>query len=201
MEQQPPPLTPEEMSQFAGMEYAQLGQPQQVKVFGIMHLVFGAYGVLAVLWSLYVALIGNPILKFAGNSPEIQLQTKLESQMFAYTVASTAFMALVTALIIVAGILLLKGRKSARKWSNGYAWLSIATKVINMVATIVYVVPMTTKMMGQSSPGVGAMMGNFEMIMIGSMMVGFLFSIIYPVLSLILLNRPNVKTWFENQPA
>jgi hypothetical protein len=200
--EQPPPLTPQEISEFAGSEYAQLGQPQTVKVFGIMHLIFGGIGVLMVLWSLFVLIAGNPFLKLAGNSPQVEMQTKLQADMMSYTIASTALTVWVTGLMIVAGILLLKGRKSARKWSNCYAISSIAVKIINMVVQVVYVLPMMQKMIsgmapGAAGPGVGAM----ESVMLASMIVTAVITLIYPVLTLILLNRPNVKTWFANQPA
>ncbi len=201
MEQQPPPITPEEMSHYTAGEYAQLGQPQQVKVLGIMHLVFGGIGVLTILWSLFVIIIGNPFLKLAGNTPEMQMQAKLEADMIGYTIAATVLMILVTVLIITAGVLLVKGRKNGLKWSNYYAWASIGTKIINVIVSIVYVLPMTQELMKQTTPSVGAMKGGFEAIMIGSMLMSFLIPLIYPVLTLILLNRPYVKTWFANQPV
>jgi hypothetical protein len=37
--------------------------------------------------------------------------------------------------------------------------------------------------------------------MLASMIVTAVITLIYPVLTLILLNRSNVKTWFANQPA
>lgn len=65
--------------------------------------------------------------------PKVEMQTKLQADMMSYTIGSTALAVWVTALMIVAGILLLKGRKSARKWSNCYAISSISVKIINMV--------------------------------------------------------------------
>ena len=50
---------------------------------------------------------------------------------------------------------------------------------------------------GAASPGVGAM----ESVMLASMIGTAVITLVYPVLTLILLNRPNVKTWFANQPA
>lgn len=199
MEPQPPALTPEEMSQLSGNEYSQLGQPQQVKVFGIMHLIFGGYGVLTLLWSLFVIIAGNPFLKLSGNTPEMQMQAKLEADMIGFTIAGTALHFVVTALIVTAGILLLKGRKSALKWSNYYACSSIGTKILTLIYSILIVIPMTQEMM-KTTPGAAGLKGGFEAIMIGSMFVGFLIPLIYPVLSLILLNRPKVKTWFANRP-
>ena len=39
-----------------------------------------------------------------------------------------------------------------------------------------------------------------EMIMIGSMLVTFAVMAAYPILALVLLNRPNTKAWFANRP-
>jgi hypothetical protein len=167
-----------------------------------MHLIFGGFGVLMVIWSLFVLIAGNPFLKLAGNSPQVEMQTKLQADMMSYTIGSTALTVWVTGLMIVAGILLLKGRKSARKWSNCFAISSISVKIINMVVQVVYVLPMTQKMISEMSltptgPGVGAM----ESVMLASMIGTAVITLVYPVLTLILLNRPSVKTWFANQPA
>lgn len=199
--EQPPPLTPEEMSQLSSKEYAQLGQPQVVKVFGILHLVFGAYGILVSLWTLFVIIAGNPFLKFSGNTPDVQIQTQLEADMIGYTIVSTGLYMIVTALIMIAGVLLVKGRKNALKWSNYYAWTSIFTKIINIIATVFYILPMTKEIMNEVAPAGGPLMGTMEIWMTVSMIVVSVVPLVYPVLTLILLNRPYVKTWFTNQPS
>ncbi len=199
--EQPPPLSQEEINQLASQQYAQLGEPQPVKVLGIFHVIFGAIGALGSLWTIYVIVMGNPFLKMAGDNPGVDFQRKLEESTKVYTVIGTAFSVLVTALILTAGIQLLKKRKTALKWSNAYAWSSIGTKVLNLILSFIIVVPMTQKMMSEISGGAAAPpIPGFGGIMYASMFGGFLFSIIYPVITLILLNRPNVKQWFANQP-
>ncbi len=202
MEQQPPPLTPEEVAHLSAVEYVNLGQPQTVKVFGILHVIFGVFGVLMVAWSLVVIIFGNPMLKLMGNSPQVQIQTRLEAEMLPYTLVGLVVMIILTALILIAGFLLLKQRKNALKWSNYYAWSSIATKLINLVISISYIVPLTQKAMSATTPpSSGAIFGAMGPMMILSLVVGFAFSLVYPVLTLILLNRPFVKTWFANQQS
>jgi hypothetical protein len=85
--------------------------------------------------------------------PKVEMQIKLQADMMSYTIGSTALAVWVTALMIVAGILLLKGRKSARKWLNCYAISSISVKIINMVVSVLYVLPMTQKMISGMAPG------------------------------------------------
>ena len=197
MQEQPPALSPEEVAHLSAREYAQLGQPQTVRVFGILHVVFGVFGVLMILWTLYVTVVGNPFMALAGNTPQTQMQTDLEREMMGYTVVSTAVFALITVLILIAGTLLLKGRKSALKFSNAYAWLSIGTKIINLSVYFLYVQPMTEDVMSSHAYG----MAGVQTTIIVVTLISILASMIYPVLTLVLLNRPMVKTWFDNQPA
>jgi preprotein translocase subunit SecG len=39
-----------------------------------------------------------------------------------------------------------------------------------------------------------------EMIMVGTMLVTFVVMSSYPIITLILLNRPKTKEWFANRP-
>lgn len=201
MEQQPPPLTPEEVAHLSAKEYAHLGQPQTVKVLGILHLVFGAIGTLMIIWTLYVTFVGNPFLAFAGKSPEMLMQQKLEKEMMGVTLMSTALYALITVIILIAGVLLLKGRRSALKYSNSYAWLSIASKFINLVVYFLYVAPMSQEMMRASASSAGMASTSMEIFMTGTMVGVFVLGLIYPILTLVLLNRPVIKTWLANQPS
>ncbi len=201
MELQPPPLTPEEVASLSATEYVHLGQPQTVQVFGIMHVIFGGFGVLMVAWNSVLLIFGNPLVKLMGHSPQLKIQTSLESEMRPYTLLGLLIMILLTTLILIAGVLLLKKRKNALKWSNYYAWSSIATKLINLVISIVVILPMTKKIMSTvAPPSPGTAFVAMGSMMIVSVVVVFAISLIYPVLSLILLNRPFVKTWLANQP-
>jgi hypothetical protein len=53
MEEQPPPLTPQEIAVLQAAQYAGLGQPQTVMVFGIMHVVFAGFGLLGGAWAYF----------------------------------------------------------------------------------------------------------------------------------------------------
>jgi hypothetical protein len=165
-------------------------------------VIFGAYGALAGIWALVVIFFGNPMLKLMGNSPQVQIQTDMQSEMMPYTIFGTVLSIILTILIINAGVLLLKKRKNALKWSNIYAYASIGMKIINLLISIVWIAPMTKEMMSTVSAGsAGGTFGAFGPVMIISMVVGFLVTLIYPVLTLVLLNRPPIKTWFANQPS
>lgn len=202
MEQQPPPLTPEEVARLSASEYVQLGQPQTIKIFGIFHLILGGLGSLMLLWTLVIIFYGNPFMAMVGNTPEMQAQENFQNETMGVTIFTTAIHALITVLILMAGVKLIKGRRDALKFSNGYAWLSLASKVINLVVSLVYVLPKTAELMPAPAPGSAVIPSSgMEIFMIGTFAGTFIMGIIYPILSLVLLNRPNVKSWFTNQPA
>lgn len=200
---QPPPLTPQEIAARQSVEYASTGQPQTVKIFGITHLVLGAYGVLTTILAI-AAMVGmNPFLammpKSAGASAQMEQQARMQSEMMPMTIVTTGIAIATTAFIITAGILMLKRRRSGLKWSNRYAWTSLFGKVVGVILTIFYTIPMVREMTaGSGAPGMPA--GAMEGVMIGSMVFGFVITCAYPILTLVLLNRPKTKEWFAAQP-
>lgn len=199
--EQPPPLSSEEISALAAQQYAQLGEPQPVKVLGILHVIFGSIGALGALYAVYVLLAGNPFAP-EGDARMMEIQKQIEQDTMVYSAVGTVMSVIVTALILTAGIQLLQKRKTALMWSNWYAYASIGTKAVNLIFTMMIIVPMTQKMMQEiAGAGAGSLPGAMGGIMYASMIGGFLVSIIYPVLTLALLNRPHIKQWFANQAS
>lgn len=203
MEPQPPSLTPQDIAAMQAAQYADLGQPQTVKVFGIMHVIFAAYGLLMSVWTVFVLVVGNPFEKMFPQTPQMEAQAKaqaaMEEGMMPMTVISTVLTVIVAAIMLKAGILLLKKRGSGLRWSNRYAWFSLASKVVNIVMTFIYTVPAMKQMAAVTAGGVMPV-GQLEMIMIGTMLVTFVVMSAYPVITLVLLNRPKTKEWFANRP-
>ena len=204
MEPQPPSLTPQDIAAMQAAQYADLGQPQTVKVFGIMHVIFAAYGLLMSVWAVFVLAVGNPFENMFPKTPQMEAQAKaqaaMQEDMMPMTVISTVLTVIVAAIMLKAGILLLKKRGSGLRWSNRYAWVSLASKVVNIVMTFIYTVPAMKQMAAATAGGVMPV-GQLEMIMIGTMLVTFLVMSAYPVITLVLLNRPKTKEWFANRPG
>jgi len=205
MEQQPPPLTPQDIAAMQVAQYAQLGQPQTVKVFGIMHVIFAGFGLLGAVWGIFVIVVGNPFLHFMPQTPEMAVQAKMqeamEQSMMPMTVISTILTVAVGLLMLRAGVLLLKKRRSGLQWSNRYAWASLASKVVNTVLAFVYTMPAMKEMMASSMPKGASLPGGMEWIVIGSTLLTILAMSAYPVITLVLLNRPKTKEWFAAQPV
>ncbi len=182
--------------------------PPAVKVFGILHLVFAGLGLFGALWALFIAVAGNPFLKIAAfngqlgaeMAPQIAMQEKINPM----SIASSAFSLLVAVPMIVAGVLLLKERKNAIKWSNAYVWSSLGTKLVNLVLTVTILVPAMQEMMSgitKATPMPGPASDIMSVVMAGSAIAGVLISCIYPILALVILNRPATKEWFAGRPA
>lgn len=204
MEQQPPSLTPQDIAAMQAVQYADLGQPQTVKVFGIMHVIFAGYGLLVAVWTVFVLAVGNPLENMFPKAPQMEAQAKaqaaMEQGMMPITMISTILTVIVAAIMLKAGFLLLKKRGSGLRWSNRYAWSSLASMVVNIVLTFIYTVPAMKQMAAVTAGGVMPM-GQMETIMIGTMVVTFVVMSSYPILTLILLNRPKTKEWFANRPG
>lgn len=131
------------------------------------------------------------------ESMKAQLSMQAKIQPVSLTMA--VFSMLVAIPMIIAGIRLLKKRRSGLKWSNGYAYSSLTAKMANVVMTVTVIVPA----MRETSHGMfsGAHVpGQFEeimgMVMAGSAVAGALLACTYPVLSLVLLNGSKAKAWF-----
>ncbi len=172
-----------------------------VKVFGILHLVLAGIGLVGALFGLLMALMGNPFLKFAGNSPgmkaQLDAQMAMQDRLAPMTIASGVLSFVVAIPMVIAGIKLLKKRRDCLAWSNGYAFTSLGAKAVNLVLTFTIMIPAMNGMMRDMIKGPG---GESAMKMVsgfstGGAILGIIVSCAYPVLTLVMLNRPAVKQW------
>lgn len=115
------------------------------------------------------------------------------------TVLALVMTVLTTVLILIAGIKLLKKRRSGLLWSNRYAWTSLAGKVITLILTFLYTIPAMKEMVVDPALPAAAQSVMRSTMVIGAV-VGVVVTCVYPILTLILLNRPKTKQWFAAQP-
>jgi hypothetical protein len=181
-----------------------LEDPPEVKVFGILHLVFAGIGILGAIWSLFVAIAGNPFLKAAARgqvvSPQVKAQLAMHARTAPMTVVLAIFSLVVAGIMIAAGIKLLQRRQDGLTWSNRYAYLSIGVKIVNLVLVIWILIPALQALqhgIGERQDLPESFSGTMSAMMIGGAIGGVLVSFAYPVLSLVLLNRKRTKAWFE----
>lgn len=201
--EQPEPLTQQEIAAIQAAQYGDVGQPQTVKVFGILHLIMGVYGVFGLIIGVMALMGHNPFLSFIPKTPQataqMEQQASMQKEMMPATVIGFILSIATTFLILKAGILLLKRRRSGLKWSNRYAWVSLVGKVFGVGIAILYTFPVIQKSITSTS-GVKSMPALMEGVMIASMVVGVLIPFLYPILTLVLLNRPATKQWFATRP-
>jgi len=176
-------------------------RPAQIRVFGILHLVIAGFGLLMLAFSAFMQGVSRSMMESqqkAGGVQEIQakMTREMTEAMQPLTYLQYGASVILSALLILAGIGLLKWKRSGLKWSNSYAWTSIILKVISIVGMFVLVLPRLNSFVDQmqtGSKGDETMIGVLKASMIGGMLVGPLMYCIYPVLVLILLNRKSVR--------
>lgn len=175
--------------------------PAQIKVLGILHCVIAGLGLLMVVVGLITQGFNESIFEMqqrAGGFQEAQarISGRLMEVTRSITWLSYGISILLAALLVLAGIGLLRERRWGLSWSNRYAWCSIGLKVVLLLVSLLLVVPKMNQELSafESQP---AQLKMFADIMKVSMIAGLVLtpvlSCIYPVLVLVLLNRGNVR--------
>jgi hypothetical protein len=175
--------------------------PQQVKVLGILHLVFAGIGTVGVAIGVMMLLFKEAMFHMQENAGELQAQQAQFSRavMEATNVVNWyGYVAnlLLAALLLVAGIGLLKRKLGGLRWSMIYAWTSIVTKVGNLLLFSLLVIPKLDKLfagLDLSSPMLKMMGPMMRTTTIASGVLTPILTCIYPILVLILVNRDSVK--------
>ena len=107
-------------------------QPTSVKVFGILNLVFGIWGVFGTLMSV----IGIAVMFFADQQGAINGQniwatmTQNNQVNGVFIVLSMILGSVFSVVLIVAGVSLLRSKKRGRTLSIVYAWFTIVFQVL-----------------------------------------------------------------------
>ncbi len=189
----PPPMSP-----------PGIHEPAAVKVFGVIHLVFAGLGFLMGLWSLVSPWLGRMIMP--ADMPGMAEQMKFQDQLLWVTLMTGAFMLVLAVLLLVSGLKLVRSRPDGVKWSHRYAWTSIGTKLVSLVVTVAWVLPLTQRMMENTVvAGGGSADRGFLAAMKGAVAVSStitpLLSCLYPALALYFLSRPAVKAWCAARSA
>lgn len=177
-------------------------KPPVIQVFGVLHLLAGGYGIITGLWAFYMTFFGNPFLNMLPPGPARDSQEEMTRVMAPMMHFNLAITSILVVLVTVAGIKLLRGRKNSVKFSNIYAVSSILGKIGTGVLTFIYLIPAQRQMIEQQFSELegmpSSMRTGMDAVIIGGPIGGILFTCIYPVLALILLNRSSVKAWLES---
>lgn len=164
-------------------------RPTSVTVFGILNILFAAFGVFGIVMSIAVLkLVGanqanNPVIKLLHDNPVYAAWFKL---MIPLGLISTA-------VLLAAGIGLLLLKNWARITSIVYA---IYTLIICLLGLVMNSVFLLMPLLNQSGNGSSAEVAGQIGAAIGTV-VGGLFSLVYPILLLIFMTRPKVIAAFQ----
>jgi hypothetical protein len=178
-------------------------EPGAIKTFGVLHLVIGGLGFIAVLFNSVAAVFSDKISQFQADMPGQnsripEIQKAYMNEMLPFTWASIAFSLILTVMLVLAGIHLLKIREKGIILSVRYAWTSLAMKALLLLGTIIIVMPATKRMteqMYEGIPGSAAMNG----IMPAMQLLSVLATCIYPVVVLVMMNNATIKSYLKNR--
>src|SRR5208282_3820870 len=164
-------------------------RPTSVTVFGVLNIVFGALGILGIIFSAISLMVispnatNNPVLEIMRNSPGYAVCMKIMMPLGV----------LACGVSIAAGIGLLKLKTWARILSIGYAIYSIVAGIIGWVFNYIFLMhPLLEQASQKQGPEAAVLIGAA----IGGTFGGCI-GMIYPVLLLIFMFRPNIVAAFR----
>lgn len=182
-------------------------EPKRIKVFGVMHIVFGGLGLLMSLASLVMMQFQKLIIEKTQTAPGMEeynrVSIELTEKMAPMSYIGILFTVILGSLLLVAGINLVKSRAKGLKFSNMYAYASLALKFVGVILFFVMTKPLVEELIDPLIANADNLMKTqLNILKYTQLAVGVLTPVvgaIYPILALVLLNRPIVKRFFEQQ--
>jgi len=165
-------------------------RPTSVTVFGILNIVFAAFGIFGLIGSIILFLMpvgsNNPVIKIMHENPAYAAWLKICIPLGLLRCAA----------LLAAGIGLLRLKSWARILSIVYAIFAVVFDILAMVINFFFIIqPMLEQARQQHGPETAGAIGGA----IGGT-IGGCFGLIYPVLLLIFMLRPNVVAAFRPLP-
>ncbi|MGC6427085.1 MAG: hypothetical protein ACON5H_08835 [Akkermansiaceae bacterium] len=179
------------------------GKPARMIVFGILHLVGGLIGLIGIATNLFqgdpkqatldaFAQPGQPKPVFSPDALAA-LDEGLRFNSIFIVIGIILF-----ALIIVSGLGLLMSKKWSLKASNTYAVLSILSKIVSLGVAITLIGPAYNRFFDGVSQVDETLMAIMRPALTWGL-YGSLFIVVYPILSLILLNKETVRRYLARK--
>ena len=170
-----PSLSPSLVTEGSGVPPAQI-RPTSFTVFGIINIVWGAMGILAIPLGIIMMFI---------RPRNISLSESFRVRLMLSSVVGLAC----AVLLIVTGIGLLKLKSWARVWTLGYGLFAIGWGILGMIVNIIFMSSGGYGYSSQQMPGmVGGVIGGF---------CGGIVGLIYPILLVVFMRKENVIQAFN----
>jgi hypothetical protein len=176
-------------NQYSGQDPVPAAPAQKstgVTVLGVFLIIFGALG----LFSAPMTFLTRGMARDPASRRINELM--YEGTLGAWTMTSLFLGTCLAGLMLASGIGIVKRRPWAKKTSLGYGISAIVMAIIGQIMSAMLLYPELNKMAehGGTVEKAGAMGG-----MIGGMVGGCL-GLVLPVITLIVMTRPNVKAQF-----
>ncbi|CAN5195966.1 hypothetical protein BH23VER1_BH23VER1_09550 [soil metagenome] len=163
-------------------------RPAPALVFGVLNIIFGVFGGLAIIWTATV--YASPEMAEAN----LAVKAMVENPTYlAYSKASLALGAVGSIVLVACGIGLLLMKRWARKWSVGYGIYAIVSGVVGIAMQLVYVVMPLLDLPADER-------GTEWMVAVSGGVGGSLFGVVallHPVLLIWFMRRKSVREAFE----
>lgn len=167
------------------------GRPGVVTALAIIGIVFGGLGLLC-----KPVLVGLLFIPQPGPNPAVDMQKELMGWNIFSAVAGT----LISILLLASSIGALSLKPWARKGLLTYSAVAVLMNLVNLVASIIWIVPKMKEMQeqmikqqGSAPTGMAAMMQTMGT---AGAVIGFLIAMIFPLLLLYFFTRPNIIAAF-----
>ena len=176
-------------------------EPGRLRIFGVCHIVFGGLGLMNAAGGVAMQFFQRLWTFNPPNGPDKlqEIQNEMYRDLTAYTWVTITMSLIVGVLILRAGIALTKRRQSSLRLSNIYVLSSLIAKIVSIVLFLVVAMPVigeaVTAMLVESSAALPGWMGGLQVFIAVIGVISFLFSTIYPLCALLMLNKPQVREY------
>ena len=163
-------------------------------IFGILHLVIGFFSLGSVVWQgLILGIALNRLNDGNGITRDRLLFVYEQMGYVQFQIGSVVLGALLTFVLIAAGILLLIGKEKGRDLSVSYGVGSI---ILNLLSTAFQVFTWLTLLSSIDAPKNIAEPAGMASIMSGILALAFL---VYPTVTLVCMTRKSVKDYLQTK--
>lgn len=168
-------------------------RPAVATILGVVNLLFGLWGVAWGLLNLGFLLLlsSGASAAMSGNSPLAAL-TSQDGMTYALNAASASASALLSVLLLVAGVGLLMTRNWGRSFALGASALALVYFLAFDIAATLLSAGATRRMV-EGSMGAEFSDGFLYFLVVASILFAAVFRLFYPLLQIYFLSRPDVR--------